>query len=79
MKRLFTSLLVLGTLASTLCSCNNSSNEIADLVVKGTIYTAEKENNGEATAFAVKDGKYIYVGDEQGVKKIYQRRQDSSN
>lgn len=69
MKRLFTSLLVLGTLASTLCSCNGSSNEVADLVVKGTIYTAEKENNGEATAFAVKDGKYIYVGDEQGVNK----------
>lgn len=69
MKRLFTSLLVLGTLASTLCSCNNSTNEIADLVVKGTIYTAEKENNGEATAFAVKDGKYIYVGDEQDVNK----------
>ena len=69
MKRLFTSLLVLGSLISTLCSCSNSSSEIADLVVKGTIYTAENENNGEASAFAVKDGKYIYVGDEEGANK----------
>lgn len=69
MKHLLTSLLVFGSLISTLCSCSNSSNETADLVVKGTIYTAEKENNGEASAFAVKDGKYIYVGDEEGVNK----------
>ena len=69
MKRLITSLLVLTGLTGTMCSCNNSFNVVADLVVKGTIYTAEKENNGEATAFAVKNGKYIYVGDEQGVNK----------
>ena len=42
-----------------------SSTETADLVVFGTIYTAEGENNGLAEAFAVKDGKYIYVGDRQ--------------
>ena len=45
-----------------------SSKETADLVVFGTIYTAEDENDGLAEAFAVKDGKYIYVGDRQGAE-----------
>ena len=38
----------------------------ADLVVYGKIFTAE--NNKIAEAFAVKDGKYIYVGDKQGAE-----------
>ena len=38
----------------------------ADLVVYGRIFTAEKENDGLCEAFAVKDGKYIYVGDRIG-------------
>ena len=50
----------------------------ADLVVYGKIFTAEKENDGLCEAFAVKDGKYIYVGDrigaaayiEDGVTKV---------
>ncbi|MCQ2752402.1 MAG: amidohydrolase family protein [Coriobacteriales bacterium] len=43
------------------------SNETkADLVVYGKIYTAEKENDGLCDAFAVKDGKFIYVGDKAG-------------
>ena len=39
----------------------------ADLVVYGTIYTADEEGNF-AEAFAVKDGKYIYVGDAKGAE-----------
>lgn len=39
----------------------------ADMVVYGTIYTVE-DDAPKAEAFAVKDGKYIYVGDEKGVK-----------
>ena len=46
------------------------SKETADLVVFGTIYTAEDENDGLAEAFAVKDGKYIYVGDRQGAEQF---------
>ena len=38
----------------------------ADLVVYGKIFTAE--NNKIAEAFAVKDGKYIYVGDKLGAE-----------
>ena len=38
----------------------------ADLVVYGKIFTSE--NNKIVEAFAVKDGKYVYVGDKKGVK-----------
>ena len=38
----------------------------ADFVVYGKIFTAE--NNRLAEAFAVKDGRYIYVGDKRGAK-----------
>ncbi|MCQ2752500.1 MAG: amidohydrolase family protein, partial [Coriobacteriales bacterium] len=43
-------------------------DKTADLVVYGNIYTAEQDNGGMAEAFAVKDGKYVYVGDKQGAK-----------
>ena len=42
------------------------SKPTADLVVYGKIYTAE--DNKIAEAFAVKDGKYIYVGDKAGAE-----------
>ena len=38
----------------------------ADLVVYGKIFTSE--NNQIVEAFAVKDGKYVYVGDKEGAK-----------
>ena len=47
-----------------LTGCNSKPK--ADLVVYGKIYTAE--NNQLAEAFAVKDGKYIYVGDKAGAE-----------
>ncbi len=57
-------------LISAFSGCKGDSS-VADLVVYGTIYTAEDENDGLAEAFAVKDGKYIYVGDKEGVKKYF--------
>ena len=39
----------------------------ADFVVYGKIYTSRKTGD-YAEAFAVKDGKYVYVGDEAGAK-----------
>ena len=42
------------------------SNSSADLVVYGKIFTAE--GNQIAEAFAVKDGKYVYVGDKAGAE-----------
>ncbi len=40
---------------------------LADLVVYGKIFTSEG-NNEIVEAFAVKDGKFIYVGDKKGVE-----------
>ncbi|MBQ6296995.1 MAG: amidohydrolase family protein [Selenomonadaceae bacterium] len=40
----------------------------ADLVVYGKIFTSE--NNQLAEAFAVKDGKFIYVGDKKGAESF---------
>ncbi|MBR5395986.1 MAG: amidohydrolase family protein [Bacteroidaceae bacterium] len=47
-----------------LSSCKNNTS--ADLVVYGKIYTAE--DNKIVEAFAVKDGKYVYVGDKAGAE-----------
>ncbi|MBR2236663.1 MAG: amidohydrolase family protein [Prevotella sp.] len=44
----------------------NSVNISADLVVYGKIFTSE--NNQVVEAFAVKDGKYVYVGDKKGAE-----------
>ena len=52
----------MGMLAS--CKSNNS----ADLVVYGKIFTAE--GNQVVEAFAVKDGKYVYVGDKAGAEAL---------
>lgn len=43
-----------------------SNDKRADLVVYGKIFTSE--NNQLAEAFAVKDGKFVYVGDKKGAE-----------
>ena len=52
----------------TLASCQKI---VADLVVYGKIFTAEE--NRIVEAFAVKNGKYIYVGDKKGAKLFIER------
>ncbi len=61
---------VLLTLLScaNLTSCGETKEVIADKVVYSNIYTSNK-NHDYVDAFAVKDGKYIYVGNKDGVKK----------
>ena len=49
------------------CSDESSSATVADTVVYGKIYTSNS-NQEYVEAFAVKDGKYIYVGTEDGVQ-----------
>jgi predicted amidohydrolase YtcJ len=59
---------------SMLVNCSSSDNpssggttaEKADLVVYGKVFTSEC--NQIVEAFAVKDGKYVYVGDKAGAK-----------
>ena len=54
------------------CSSNSggtaTSETVADTVVYGKIYTSNS-NRDYAEALAVKDGKYVYVGTEDGVKQ----------
>ena len=47
-----------------LAGCNGNAG--ADLVVYGKIFTAD--DNQVVEAFAVKDGKYVYVGDRKGAE-----------
>jgi len=57
------------TLTQTVSSSNQAADKgriAADLVVCGKIFTSE--DNQVAEAFAVKDGRYIYVGDRKGVE-----------
>jgi len=56
------SILVVGT--GMLVGCKNNTS--ADLVVYGKIFTSENDQIVEA--FAVKDGKYVYVGDKAGAE-----------
>ena len=64
--------LVMGMGMFTYCSESDkpSSSEKADLVVYGKIFTAE--DNELVEAFAVKDGKYVYVGDKAGAAAYVQ-------
>ena len=54
---------------SVLASCNSKPS--ADLVVYGKIFTSE--NNQIVEAFAVKDGKYVYVGDKAGAEAYVEK------
>ncbi|MBQ0089052.1 MAG: amidohydrolase family protein [Prevotellaceae bacterium] len=74
MKKISFMILML-MLAFIMTSCSdddnvngNRDNEPveADIVVYGNIYTAEGNGNSFAQAFAVKDGKFVYVGDSVG-------------
>ncbi len=61
--------LILATCLTALAtSCSSNSSEVADTVVYSKIYTSNK-NHDYVEAFAVKDGKYIYVGNKEGAKK----------
>ncbi len=66
MKRILSIIAVLSILFGTGMLVGCKSNDCADLVVYGKIYTAE--DNQIVGAFAVKDGKYVYVGDKAGAE-----------
>ena len=50
------------------CTSASLSSTVADTVVYGKIYTADSDL-GYVEAFAVKDGRYIYVGSREGAEK----------
>lgn len=72
MKMKFLQLAVVALISVfTGCSDDKTTDVVvenpADMVVFGSIYTVE-DDAPQAEAFAVKDGKYIYVGDAEGAK-----------
>jgi predicted amidohydrolase YtcJ len=79
-RRNFVELAGLGGAAALLAGCGSSSSgsssssskassdKAADTVVYGKIYTSNSSQD-YVTAFAVKNGKYVYVGDESGVEE----------
>lgn len=68
-NKILKTMFVTPVLCLTMGALTSCGVEEADLVVYSNIYTAESENNSEAKAFAVKNGKYIYVGNSDGAKK----------
>ena len=68
-NKILKTMFVTPVLCLTMGALTSCGVEEADLVVYSNIYTAESENNSEAQAFAVKNGKYIYVGNSDGAKK----------
>ena len=71
-KWMFAAILICCSSVFTACTSNednsatNEDKNCADLVVYGKIFTSE--GNQIVEAFAVKDGKYIYVGDKAGAE-----------
>jgi predicted amidohydrolase YtcJ len=66
MKKLLLLVTVMSVMLGMSVSVSAKAQAGADLVVYGKIFTAE--NNKVADAFAVKDGKYVYVGDKAGAE-----------
>lgn len=66
MKKILSIIAVLTVIFGMGMMTSCSSKPSADLVVYGKIYTAE--GNQIVEAFAVKDGKYVYVGDKAGAE-----------
>ena len=61
---------IIGT--GVLAICNPMQEKTsADLVVYGKIFTSE--GNQIVEAFAVKDGKYVYVGDRKGAEAFVEK------
>ena len=59
-------LVVLAAVSLSACSSAETARTPADLVVYGKIFTSEGSEIVEA--FAVKDGKYVYVGSKKGAE-----------
>lgn len=64
MLKLLSCLVMACAILGTCMLASGSEKPAADLVVYGKIFTSE--NDQLAEAFAVKDGKYVYVGDRNG-------------
>lgn len=79
-KKVLSVILVLTMVVSMFCGCSNTQNsqvaqsesanekiKVDKIVKNAKVYTSDKKNLN-ATSFALKDGKFVYVGDESGLK-----------
>ena len=64
-----TLLLIILLIFSFIVTGCGKSNNYANIVITGTIYTSEADKK-IVNAIAIKDGVYQYVGDEEGVKEF---------
>ncbi|BDD09674.1 amidohydrolase [Fulvitalea axinellae] len=70
MTRILTNIMALGLMAFIFsCSPKEQTPKADQLIVNAKVVTMDSENP-EATAFAVKDGKFIYVGDVKGAEQF---------
>lgn len=69
MRKLYISILAIAVVGLNIISCKKDkpSSEEADFLVYGSIYTVD-DAAPQADAFAVKDGKFVYVGSVDGAK-----------
>lgn len=70
MRKLCMLIMAIALVGLTFISCDKKDkpgSDKADFIVYGTIYTVD-DSAPQAKAFAVKDGKFVYVCDEGGVK-----------
>lgn len=69
-KKILSFVSVFAMVGVLLCGCNNTFKTQVDTIIKNAnIYTSD-ESNPYATAIAIKDDKFVYVGDEEGLKNF---------
>jgi len=66
LSRIFSVLLLVPFILFT--ATGGNAQEADKVYLNGNVYTVDEEFS-TASAFAIKDGKFIYVGDDEGVKK----------
>lgn len=65
--------LTLGILASLFTACTGSKKEADTIVINAKVYTVDKDFSVQE-AFAVKDGKFIAIGDRKSILADYQAK-----
>jgi hypothetical protein len=63
-------IIISSLITAILSGCQSENQQLADLVFKnGFVYTVDSLNT-IAVAIAIKDGKFIFVGDDEGIKNF---------
>ena len=60
-------LLIIALILGVVMVFSSCANRKADLIIKNAKIFTSDQSNLQATALVVKDGKFVYVGDEAGL------------